>query len=190
MKRFLSFFLILVIISGIAVGMIGCASYNEQDNPNQPNNPKPDGTPTVIVPAYKDYGRDTVNFGDIKYERPNYAAAIASFANVIADIDANAISYDEQLDAITSLEESYANILTMYSLANIYNSKNTAEKFWNDEYAFVTSGYPAFAEAIEDLFVAAANSPHAEAFEKDYFGDGLIEEYKDGGKFTDNMIKF
>ena len=203
LRSLLSILLCFALAFSVSLTFISCSMAGNSDstdadngeNGNVPNPPEStdensDYHSKIKVPEYKDYGRDTVNFGDIKYERPNYAAAIASFANVIADIDANAISYDEQLDAITSLEESYANILTMYSLANIYNSKNTAEKFWNDEYAFVTSGYPAFAEAIEDLFVAAANSPHAEAFEKDYFGDGLIEEYKDGGKFTENMIKF
>jgi len=38
------------------------------------------------------------------------------------------------------------------------------------------------------MYVAAANSPHNERFEKEYFGDGLIEEYKDGGKLTDALV--
>ena len=200
LKSILSLFLCVSLLLSISATLISCSMAKgdeDSEHGNLSGDAAPEATPNdadyhdkIRIPEYKDYGRDTVNFSDIVYERPNYAMAIEAFKTVIADIEANTLSYDAQLEKITALEDSYNTILTMYSLANIYNSKNTAEKFWNDEYAFVTSGYPSFAEAIEDLFVAAANSPHAEKFEDDYFGEGLIEKYKDGGKFTDAMIKF
>ena len=31
--------------------------------------------------------------------------------------------------------------------------------------------------------------PHAEKFENDYFGDDLIEDYKDGGDYTDKIVQ-
>ncbi len=143
----------------------------------------------IVVPEYKDYERDTINFKDMSYTRPNYSGALESFREVISIIEKNEIPFDKQLQKIKDLEDEYNNILTMYAIANIYNSKDASLQFWNTEYAYVTSNYPTFAEVIEDMFVAAANSPHAEQFEEEYFGDGLIEEYKDGGKFTDAMIR-
>lgn len=143
----------------------------------------------IIVPEYKDYKRDTIDFKNISYTRPNYSGTIEKLREVIAVIEKNEISFDKQLEKILALEDDYNHILTMYALANIYNSKDSSLEFWNNEYAYVTSNYPSFAEAIEDMFVAAANSPHAARFEEEYFGEGLIEEYKDGGKFTDTMIK-
>ena len=202
LRSLLSILLCFALAFSISLTLISCSmaggdSSDESDAPqgNGPSMPESfdenyDYHDKIKVPEYKDHGRDTINFADIKYERPNYAAVIDLFRQTIDAIEANQISYDEQLAKINELDAPYNKVLTMYSLANIYNSKNTAEKFWNDEYAIVTSGYPAFAEAIEDLFVAAASSPHAERFEDDYFGEGLIEEYKDGGKFTDEMIAY
>ncbi len=143
----------------------------------------------IIAPSYKEYLKKTVKFEEIVYKRPDFESIINDFRTVISLIEENSISYEEQIKKIEELEDGYDNILTMYSLANIYNSKDTSEEFWNTEYSFVSENYPAFAGAIEDLYVAAANSPHAEKFENDYFGSGLIEEYKDGGSLTDNMIK-
>ena len=200
LKSILSLLLCIALAFSVSSTLISCSSAKGGDleNGDSAGAPEaPEGSADdadyhskIKVPEYKDYGRDTINFADIKYERPNYAAAIAAFRAVIEEIEKNELSYDELLAKVTELEEPYGKVLTMYSLANIYNSKDSSEVFWNDEYATVTSGYPAFAEAIEDLFVAAANSPHAERFEEDYFGDDLIEEYKDGGKFTEAMIKF
>ena len=202
LRSLLSILLCIALAFSISLTLISCSmaggdSSDENDAPQGDGPSTPEGSDEnsnyhdkIKVPEYKDHGRDTINFADIKYERPNYAAVIALFRQTIDAIEANQISYDEQLARINELDAPYNTVLTMYSLANIYNSKNTAEKFWNDEYAIVTSGYPAFAEAIEDLFVAAASSPHAERFEDDYFGEGLIEEYKDGGKFTDKMIAY
>ncbi len=143
----------------------------------------------LIAPTYKEYPRTTVNFSEIAYERPNFEVVIAEFTNAIAVIEANSISFEEQIDAVTALEDGYAKVLTMYSLANIYNSKDSSEAFWNTEYSYITANYPEFAGIVEDLFVAAANSPHAERFESEYFGEGLIEDYKDGGNLTETMIK-
>lgn len=141
----------------------------------------------ITAPTYKEYPRDTINFGEIEYKRPNFEAVIADFSDVIYLIQRNELSYDEQLARIEALEVGYGNILTMHSLANIYNSKDTSSSFWNAEYAYVTRNYPAFARIIEKLFVTAANSPYAEQFEE-YFGDDLIEEYKDGGNLTDELV--
>ena len=205
LKSAISLLLCLTLIFSLSITLISCSLAKSDPDSGGSSEGSADSTAPeapgdseagadyhdkIKVPEYKDYGRDTVNFSQISYERPNYAAVIASFGQVIDDIEANVIPYEEQLAKINALEDGYSTVLTMYSLANIYNSKDSSTKFWNDEYAFVTSGYPAFAEAIEDLFVAAANSAHAEKFEADYFGEGLIEEYRDGGKFTEEMIKF
>ncbi len=167
----------------------GDADVGDKDDNSSGNSGESDYHGKIVVPVYKDYGRDTINFKDIAYTRPNYSKTIESFNKVIEAIEENSISFEDQINMIIDLEDDYNNILTMYALANIHNSKNTSLEFWNNEYAFVTSNYPSFANVIEDMFVAAANSPHAKRFEAEYFGDGLIEEYKDGGMFTDEMIE-
>lgn len=144
---------------------------------------------TIAVPEYKDYERGTIDFSEIEYTRPDISGVVIEFENVYESISKNEITYDKQLEKIYDLEPSYLNVLTMAAYANILSSKNTADEKWNEEYEYITSEYPTFAKAIENLYVVAANSPHAENFESDYFGDNLIEEYKDGGDYTDNIVQ-
>ena len=192
LKSILSLILCLCIIFSVALTLVAC-SASEGNNGSGDNNPSSDIEndyhDKIVVPEYKDYQRGTINFKDISYTRPNYTTTIENIRSVIAAIEKNEISFDEQIERIIALEDEYNHILTMYSLANIYNSKDTSLKFWNTEYTYVASNYPLFAEAIEDLFVAAANSTLAEKFEEEYFGEGLIEKYRDGGKFTEAMIE-
>ncbi len=151
--------------------------------------PKEDYHDKIKVPEYKDYERDTINFSDITYERPNIDAAISAFNNVIGLIEENTISFEDQIAAIEALEPTYSSILTMNAFAQIYNSKDSSNEFFATEHAYISENYPAFAQTIEKMYVAAANSPHAERFEDEYFGEELIEEYRDGGILSDNMVK-
>jgi len=201
-KKILAALLAAMLIFSSLLSLVGCNAPDEPNNGENNENAEggnggdsseggdgEDYRDKIHVPEYKEYDRDTVKFKDITYSRPDIARVNAAVAEVTEKIEKNEISFDEQITAVRSLEEPYSHVLTMYSFANIYNSKDSSVKYWNDEYSYVTANYPSFAEALEDMFVAAANSPHAERFEEEYFGDGLIEEYKDGGNFTDNMIK-
>lgn len=143
----------------------------------------------IKVPEYKDYGRTTVKFENVVYSRPDFDAAINGFNRVIAIIEANELSFEEQVAAIEGLEPIYSNVLTMNSLASLNNSKNTSDAYWNGEFAYNSEKYPSFAKKVEDMFVAAANSPLAERFEDEYFGEGLIEQYKDGGRYSDRAVE-
>lgn len=143
----------------------------------------------IVVPEYKDYNKSTVNFKEMVYERPAFATVLSSFDTTISMIKENSETYEEQLSAVVALEDGYTDILTMRSFAEIYNSIDSSNSFWNAEHIYISENYPSFAKKVEDLYVCAANSPHAERFEDEYFGAGLIEKYKDGGIFSDNMVK-
>ena len=43
--------------------------------------------------------------------------------------------------------------------------------------------------ALDDLFVACAQSEHADKFEEDYFGEGQLEPYRNGELITDAMVE-
>ena len=201
-QRILSLLLALLLVFTSSITLIGCSMYGssdpseddlwngEDDSKGDPSDVKPgdDYHDKLVVPAYKEYDRRAIKFNEIVYARPNYDATISAIESVTAIIKANSISFDDQIKEIEALEEPYEQVITMYAFANINNSKD-ASTYWSDEFAYVTSNYPKFAKAIEDMFVAAANSPHAEKFEEEYFGDDLIEEYKDGGIYTENMVK-
>lgn len=203
-NKLISLFLALAMLFSSALFLVACSKQPDTDEDanddssadSEQNQDKEDGDgeaadwrDKIVVPEYKEYDRLTVKFGDVKYERPNFAKINTQFETLIEIIEKNEISFDEQIAAIVDLEDEYAAVRTMNALANINNSKDASVSYWNEEYAYVSENYPSFAEKIEDMFVAAANSPHAERFEDEYFGEGLIEEYRDGGKFTDRMIE-
>lgn len=165
-----------------------CNQQLEKPNPDPEPEPEPEPDPVIVVPEYKDYERDTVDFDKMIYARPDFDSAIAKFEALCELIEANEVGYDEQLQGVYNLEADYTEITSMYSLLEIYTSIDTANEEWAEEYEYVTTTYPEFTQAIENLYVSAANSPHAEAFEVDYFGDDLIEEYRDGGIYTDTMV--
>lgn len=206
-KGFIAILLLISLMLSTALFLTSCNAADDQINSGNGTDPNPDADNTdkddtdgdknsgndikdghIVVPEYKDYERGTVNFKDISYKRPDFDAVIGAINSVTEIISANAVSFEEQIAAVEALEPDYANVLTMYSFANIYNSKDASVTYWNEEYSYVSTNYPSFVDAIEEMFVAAANSPHAEKFEADYFGEGLIEEYRDGGTYTDEMI--
>lgn len=161
-------------------------NQNNENNNNSNNNP---GQPTIVVPEYKDYQRGTIDFKDIVYKRPDIDAVILKFNEVTEAIEKSEISFEGQISKIQSIEEDYVNINTMANFSHIYFLRNSADEFWAGEYEYITTEFPKFAQSIEDMFVAAANSAYAERFENEYFGPGLIEEYKDGGDYTDDIVK-
>lgn len=165
------------------------------DDPDDPDDPDEDGehynSAGIIVPAYKDYGRGTVDFEvlALDYSRPDIDALCSDFAAASEIIDKNEASFDEQLAAIVALEPGYNDFLTMYTVAEIYNSKDLTAAFWAAEYEYLSTGAPAYAKAVEELYVSCARSPHARDFEREYFEED-ISEYEDGGRYTDTAVGY
>ena len=202
LKRFISFLLILAIVFSLSVTLIGCNSGLDTDDGGNgaatDNSGSGNGTSNdtldydyhdkIKYPLYKDYGRDTVDFDKIEYKTPDFDAVNDEVRAVISAIEKNEITFEEQIALIEALEDDYSNILTMRTFADIHVSLDSSSEYWTKEFSYITGSYPLFASIIEDMYVAAANSPHAERFEAEYFGEGLIEEYKDGGRFTDELV--
>ena len=148
---------------------------------------KPDAETGIRVPEYKDYLRGTKNFGELNYSRPDISAASALFESLSEMISVNALPYEEQLLRLDEAALAYENVKSMSALATINNYKDTTDEYWLAEYHYITTNHPQFAQSLEKLFISAANSPHIERFEADFFGEGL-EEYKDGGLYSDEVV--
>ena len=198
MSKILSLILALVLALGAAVPLISCTSSSppppssevpppKEEEPTE-DPPSEDDNSKLVVPEYKDYGRGTCNFSLIEYQRPDADALIKRISAVTDAIKANEISFEEQIERIESLEDGFNDFLTMYSYANVMNSKDSSSDIWGEEFSYISKAYPSFSKAVESLFVAAAISPNNTRFENEYFGDGLIEKYRDGGKYTDALV--
>lgn len=197
-KRIIAFFLALVVVFSLLTTLISCNKGNSDNSQsNKPDAFLPDASPDtddaednveIFIPDDKEYGREATDFDKIEYKKPNFDAVTEKLQVIISAIEKNESSFDEQLTLIKELEADYSSILTMRTLADINVAKNSSSEYWMKEYEYINGSFPALTSVIEDMYVAAANSPHAERFEDEYFGDGLIEEYKDGGKFTDELV--
>ena len=197
MKRNLSLLLCILMLATVIINTVSCIELgNNPDANDDGKNPtesldssEPDDASSIIVPPHLDYGRDTVSFNDIVYSRPDAKSLIEGFNEASKLITEGKAEYDAQLNSIHALETDYSNYSTMYNYTYIMNSKDKSNSYWNEEYDFISSYEPQLIKAVEALFVAAASSEHFESFEKDYFGVGTLAEYKDGGKYTDTLVK-
>lgn len=156
----------------------GTSSGNDDSN---------NGNVTIVVPEYKDYGRGTVNFENLLYTRPNIEGLVKRFNDVTLTVEANEKSVAEQIADIRALEYDFANIKSMYSLAEIYQNQDSSVAYWQSEYAYITTNYPKLTQAVEDLLVACAVSENKAVFETDYFNYSL-DDYVDGGIYTDEVV--
>ena len=212
MKRLLALFLVLVMLVSATSILTACQRRDdtppvvEQPTPDHetpenpgtedPGNTEDPGTPgklekpnwsTIIVPDYQDYGRDTVDFSDLVYEEVDAEQLVADFEEVIAAIKANEIPFEDQVALIVSLEDGYLAYSTAYTLASINNGRDSSNQFWLEQYTYITTNSASVSRAIEDMYVACAQSVHKESFETEYFGDSL-DEYVDGGSYTDELV--
>lgn len=156
------------------------------DNGGDQGSTLPSGL-TIVVPEYKDYGRDTVDFDKLVYSRPNMQSLIDAFADVTAKIAGGENTVEADIASIRTLEVPLETVRAMYSLAQIYNNSDSSIEYWQKEYEYISTSYPRLTQAIEDLLVACARSEGKTAFEENYFGYSL-DEYVNGGIYTDAVV--
>ncbi len=194
MKRILSLFLSLTILLFSLLPLSAC--NQSEIPPNKPpsidendkNGDEEKEEAEIKVPEYKDYQRGTVDFENMKYTRPDIDAAVLKISDVAELIDKNELAYEEQLAKLDYVANSYKEILSMTSLAEINSRHDSSNSYWSEETYYIHTNYPKFSQAIEKLFIAAASSPSCDSFAADFFGDELYD-YKDGGIYTDKLVE-
>lgn len=195
MSKILSLFLVIAILVVNTASLASCTEEKNVDNTHteegSPKNPEPEDNDgkegSITVPVYKDFGRGTLDFKSITYVRPDCDEIISKIEKVTELIKSETKSFEEELSSIRALEDDYALFLTMHSYANVMNSIDSSDAYWSEEFIYLNGKYPLFSKAIEDMSVAAASSAHAMLFEKEYFGEGFVSRYKDGGIYTEKL---
>ena len=180
--------LVSMLFAGVST-LTSCTEGGLPDDDTPPTVQGGDPEKSIIKPQIKSYDRRTIDFDHIEYARPDAEKILSDFSSVTDIIIKNEISYADQLTAVTLLEDGYSNLMTMYSYANILMSEDKRSAYWCNEYDYISGYIPSFSSTIEKLYVAAAQSEHATRFEADYFGEGLIEEYADGGIYTPELVR-
>jgi len=189
-KKSISLILLLCLLLSSLTALFSCGDKElpegTDDTPQQPSTPTDESyLDKLIKPVYKDYERGTINFSEIVYTRPDFEAINNACVSFTEKIKSNSDSYEALLAELEALDDKASTVLTMYSFARIYSSKDSSEKYWTDEYEYISKNYSGFVKVIEDMKVACANSPFAESFEEDFFGEGFVKEYKDGSDLSE-----
>lgn len=199
MPRLISLFLLLSFLFALTLSLTSCSDNNPLDEnevesgsdvSNEEDDESNKGeTAVLIAPTLRDFpDRRSQKFSKIEYKRPDIASLSSKIISVSNSIKANEISYESSLAEIEKIDKDYSSLLTNVNYVNIKHSENLLDEYWSVENSYLTEGYPSYRKAIEELLVTCARSERAEDYERDAFGEGLIEEYKDGGVMTDRLV--
>ena len=179
MKKLTSLILALLILLSNIYLLPSCKENNN-------SSPPPENNDEIITPEGITYSKDTVSFQSIEYNRPDVQAAVEQIKGVAEKIKLG-VSFDEGIELIKSIEDKYVTVNTMYTVAEIHHMQNTSDAYWMREYEYISTRISAFSDAVEEIFVACAQSADRERYENEYFMYSL-DKYVDGGIYTDEVI--
>lgn len=100
-----------------------------------------------------------LKFSEYNYSRPDCAAIVKQLGEMEAKAVA-AASADELCRLIEKSEALSAEFATDYSLANVHNTIDTRDEFYNAEMEYLLENTPAVSEASSSFFRAVLASPY------------------------------
>ena len=141
-------------------------------------------SPIDNIPTPDSYEREKVRFSDVEYVRPDTQALLDMITSLKDAMSSSEITYEDQLAMLYDIDGQYMSYTTMKTYLNIMTSHDSTSEYYRAEYDAVSGAQASLSDAIDDLCVAAAQSEHCDEFERDYFGAGFLEKYKDGEKIS------
>ena len=121
---------------------------------------------------------DGLKFSEMRYARPD----TEKLAEEIEDVKA-ALARGDSLERVETLLDlcmsDYYHFETMYTLCNIFASRDMRDEYYAAEFEWCAAQSPAVSQLFEDLYYACALSSLGAALEEDYFWEGFCEEYAD-----------
>lgn len=146
----------------------------------------------LLMPAcgyIPDGERGTVKFSYMEYSRPDTKELYAFLDGVRDTIASPDSEYAEKLEALNSVNSPYWDFYTMCELADIRYTIDMSNEFYKEESAYLDGEFARFAEKIENIYTACADSEYKDSFEEDYFGIGGLDGYgsSEGGGVYDEV---
>ena len=178
LKRILTAALAALLSLSMLLAMSGCAAFMNFIN--------------SIVSEYNPYGSSWVKFSQMKYERPDIDAVTEQMRSVGAMIDGSdgkTHSYDDLAEKLYAALMKVVDWNSMESLAFIHYSIDTSDAKWAAEVDFYDENNGVYAQELEALYVACAQSEYKEKFENDIFGAGTLDPYVTGPVITDEIAE-
>ncbi len=166
------------------------ADSNDKSDSSDGNGSDEENTPAdeIQIPESDNFSKNAVKFDEIAFSLPDMQWLYATLDKAESVVSENVLSFDEQLAHITVAQNAYDNFITMYTYLEIIKHRDISENSFTEEREMLEGYYPSVMKEMEEMLVAAANSPHAVRFESEYYGRDLINKYRDNGKYTDNVM--
>lgn len=121
--------------------------------------------------------RGLVKFGDIAYEHVQ-EKELADVLEKACQTAKTSDNMDEVLDQVWEVYDLYDWIYTMYSLTEIYYSRDLTSVDWADEHDYCMDMTNSAEEALDTLYRALAVCPCREELESEYFGEGFFDRFE------------
>ncbi|MBQ7387262.1 MAG: hypothetical protein IJW03_03750 [Clostridia bacterium] len=184
---------LLILIGMLSLLLYSCAA-GACDNPPYTKSPDSVGkapfTPPKAlddIPTPDSYDK-TTSFDSLTYRRPDTAALIVLIEQADELARSESTSYDELAAAIEKANDSYTDFSTMLTYLTLKTSADSSDSFYAAEYSLLTESATKIKDAVEELFVSAAGSKHAQRLENEIFGEGFVEKYS-SEKLTDRAVE-
>ena len=109
-----------------------------------------------------------MKFTELKYERPDYDAVVKTYEELLAKL-ADADNKDAFLPVFREINTLRSRLSTMYNLAYVRHSVNTADEFYDKENEFWDETNPLFAVYDTRLSKLCVECPFREELYSDMF---------------------
>ncbi len=143
---------------------------------NRPAPTDPTDTTDPSQPSEDEDGTFTA-FADMEYTRPELSAFEAQL-QVCLDAAPTATDAEALMEEVYTFYDLYYDFYTNYSLANIYNSKDLTDEYWNEEYSYCMELTTTVDAGLDDLLYTLAVCPVKEDLEvEEHFGADFFDDY-------------
>lgn len=158
MKRILALLLALILV------LTGCS-----------------GVKTLLL-----YGGEYTAYADMVYTRPDMEA-LDTMTEQCCKTARECTDLNEVLKTVELFYDAYDRFQTSHTLAYIGYNRDVTDEYWEQEYQFCLEHSSDLDAALEELYMALAQSPIRGALEEESFGLGFFESYQ-GESFWDEGL--
>ena len=146
----------------------------------------------MMLSGFDPYPRPTVKLSQMEYTRPDAEEILGQFRNTVSMIDGSdgkTHPFSYLVDSIYDAYDQMTEWQSMETLAYVHFSIDTSDSKWTEEIAYFDEYSPKISQEYENLFVACAQSDKKAKYEEELFGEGVLDNYVNGGTLTDEIAE-
>ena len=132
---------------------------------------------------------ENFTFSKLEYVRPDFDAAEAK-AKELTERVRNAKSYADVKQAILDLDKFMCDFYTMLTIANIRNTLDTTNEFYENEIAFINQRAPEAEGSFVGFTKAVVECPFTAELDADLGKEYLVAAKRELDQYDDTLVPF